>query len=310
VTVPPGSTGRQHELRHGEQSAVVVELGGALLDYTVGTRTVLDGVGPGDARISGGRGQLLVPWPNRVRDGRYRWRGRDHQLALSEPAARNAIHGLTRWTRWDVLDRDRRRVVLATTVWPQPGYPFQLAVSAEYALGDDGLTVGVTARNAGPDVAPYGVGQHPYLTVGTDLVDDAVLTVPAGAWLPTDDRGSPLPPERVAGGDYDFRAGRTIGPQPLDTAFTELERDDRGRAVVRLAHPTGSHGTDLWLGESVPYVQVFTGDTLADRDRRRRGLAVEPMSCPPDAFRSGTGVVALAPGDTHGARWGITPWPL
>ena len=308
MTVAGSPTGRQHELRHREHAAVVVELGAALRDYTVGTRRILDGVAA-DARITGGRGQLLVPWPNRVRDGRYRWQGRNLQLPLSEPAAGNAIHGLTRWMSWQPVERERHRVVLSATVWPQPGYPFHLAVAAEYALGDDGLTVGLTAHNAGPDVAPYGAGQHPYLTVGTDLVDAAVLTVPAGAWLPTDERGSPLPAERTAGSEYDFRAGRTIGPQVLDTAFTELEQDDRGRATVRLAHPTGSYGTDLWLGEGMRYVQVFTGDTLADADRRRRGVALEPMSCPPDALRSGTSVVALASGESHTLRWGIAPWP-
>jgi aldose 1-epimerase len=304
---PERPTGRQHELRHGEHRAVVVELGAALREYAVGGRRILDGDDAG-SRITGGRGQLLVPWPNRVRDGRYRWQGRELQLALSEPAAGNAIHGLTRWTSWQVLDRDERRAVLSATVWPQPGYPFHLTVSVEYALGDGGLAVRVTARNVGPDAAPYGVGQHPYLTVGTDLVDAAVLTIPAAAWLPTDDRGSPLSVEPVAGSGYDFRSGRSIGTQELDTAFTELERDERGRVVVRLAHPTGSHGSDVWLGEGLDYVQVFTGDTLADQARRRRGVAVEPMSCPPDAFRSGTSVVPLAPGGAHSVEWGITPW--
>ncbi|HYT09208.1 MAG TPA: aldose 1-epimerase family protein, partial [Mycobacteriales bacterium] len=280
-------TGRQHELRRGDHTAVVVELGGALRHYTAGDRPILDGVGAGE-QITGGRGQLLVPWPNRVRDGRYRWDGRDLQLPLAEPEAGNAIHGLLRWTSWQLLDRDEHRVVVGATVWPQPGYPFHLGVSAEYELGDDGLSIAVTARNVGERAAPYGVGQHPYLTVGTDRVDDAVLTVPAQTWLRTDDRGTPLATEPVAGSAYDFRSGRTIGPQLLDTAFAELDRDGSGRAVVRLAHPSGRHGTDVWLGEGADFVQVYTGDTLAELDRRRRGVAVEPMSCPPDALRNGT----------------------
>jgi aldose 1-epimerase len=108
--------------------------------------------------------------------------------------------------------------------------------------------------------------------------------------------------------EFDFRSGRAIGPQRLDTAFADLIRDDTGRVVVRLADPTGSHGTDLWLGENASYVQVFTGDTLSEPNRRRRGVAVEPMSCPPDALRSGTAVVALKPGDTHTVRWGLHTW--
>jgi aldose 1-epimerase len=300
-------TGQQHELRHGDQTAVVVELGGALRHYAAADRSLLDGFGP-EQRIDGGRGQLLVPWPNRIRDGRYRWQGQEHQLALSEPEAHNAIHGLLRWTSWALRYRDDARVVVGATVWPQQGYPFLLDVTAEYTLSRDGLSVTVTAENVGTEAAPYGAGQHPYFTVGTDLVDDAVLTVPAGQWLKTDERGTPVGAESVAGSTYDFREPRPIGGQRLDAAFADLERDGSGMAVVRLGHPSGRHGFDVWLGDGADYVQVYTGDTLPDPARRRRGVAIEPMSCPPDAFRSGTGLVAFNPGARHELHWGVTPW--
>lgn len=299
-------TGRQLTLRHGNQTAVVVELGGALRHYAIGDRAVLDGFGADD-RITAGRGQLLVPWPNRVKGGSYRWNGQDLQLPLTEPTSGNAIHGLLRWTSWQVLEADDSRAVLEVTLWPQPGYPFHLRVRAEYTLGDEGLEVAVAARNQGGNVAPYGVGQHPYLTVGTATIDEAVLTVPARSRLRTDELGLPVATEPVAGTPYDFRTPRAIGAQRLDTPFGDLERDARGRAVVRLAHPSGEHGTDVWLGEGADFLQVFTGDTLPETERRR-SVAIEPMSCPPDAFRSGTSVVALEPGERHTVRWGITPW--
>ncbi|MCD0484475.1 aldose 1-epimerase family protein [Streptacidiphilus sp. ASG 303] len=300
-------TGRQFRIARGDQSAVVVELGAALRHYEAGGRPVLDGFAADD-RISGGRGQLLVPWPNRITDGRYPWEGGEQQLPLTEPARGNAIHGLLRWTSWQPLEHGEDRVVLGATVWPQPGYPFRLDVRAEYALGPGGLEVAVTARNRSGAAAPYGIGQHPYLTAGTDLVDEAVLTVPARLRLRTGDRGTPVgDPEPVDGTPYDFRTPRPVGALELDTAYTGLEAGPGGRPAVRLAHPSGEHGTDLWLGEGVRAVQLFTGDTLAE-GARRRGLAVEPMSCPPDAFRSGTDLVVLAPGERHVLRWGLTPW--
>ncbi|MFD9378308.1 aldose 1-epimerase family protein [Streptomyces sp. NPDC059999] len=304
--MPESPTGQQFLLRSGEHSAVVVELGAGLRDYAVGGRRVLDGY-TADEPITGGRGQLLVPWPNRVSGGRYDWKGEELQLPLTEPEAGNAIHGLLRWASWEPLERAEDRILLGTTLFPQPGYPFHLGVRAEYALGSEGLAVTVTARNLGGSAAPYGVGQHPYLTVGTEQVDEAVVTLPARAWLPPADQGAPVTPRPVEGTEYDFRAPRVLGPQHLDTPFAELERNSAGRAVVRLAHPSGSHGSDLWLGEGAAYLQVYTGDTLPVPDRRR-GLAVEPMSCPPDAFRSGSGLVELAPGDLHTFRWGLTPW--
>ncbi|MER7661056.1 MULTISPECIES: aldose 1-epimerase family protein [unclassified Streptomyces] len=301
-----GPTGEQWEIRRDGQRAVVVQLGAALRHYEAGGRPVLDGFGA-DEPISGGRGQILVPWPNRVGDGRYRFGGGDLQLPLTEPEKHNAIHGLLRWSPWRLLAHAEDSVTAGTTVFPQPGYPFRLDVVAEYRLGPGGLDTTVSATNTGSVPAPYGVGQHPYLTVGTDRVDDVLLTVPARYRLRSDENGLPVGRESVDGTEYDFRTARPIGGAQLDTAFTGLERDPAGRAVVRLAHPTGRHGVDLWLGDGTRYVQVYTGDTL-DESHRRRGIAVEAMSCPADAFRSGTDLTVLEPGDGHVLRWGLSPW--
>ncbi|MGW6415741.1 gluconokinase, GntK/IdnK-type [Streptomyces sp. NPDC055055] len=303
---PAGPTGSSWRLVRGSQSAVVVQLGGALREYVVGGRSLLDGFSA-ESAITGGRGQLLVPWPNRVGDGRYRFEGRSLQLPLSEAEKGNAIHGLLRWSLWTPLARTDDSVLLGTTLCPQPGYPFLLDVRVEYRLGPEGLGVAVRAVNTGTETAPYGVGQHPYLTVGTDLVDSAVLTVPARYVLRTDERGLPVGRESVAGTPYDFRAARPIGDLRLDTAFTGLDRLPDGHAIVRLAHPSGQHGIDLRLGEGTRCVQVYTGDTLPERERRR-AVAVEAMSCPPDAFRTGTDLTVLPPGATHVLRWGLSPW--
>ena len=299
-------SGEQIELRHGDQTAVVVQVGGALRTYDVAGRAVVDGFDV-TAKVDGGRGQVLAPWPNRVRDGRYRWAGQDQQLALSEAATRNAIHGLVRWVPWSVIERTPSSATVGARVWPQPGYPFLLDVAAAYALDAGGLSVTLTGRNAGDVPLPYGVGQHPYVTAGSDLVDDAVLTVPAAAWIRTDERGLPVSTEPVDGTPWDFRAGRQVGDLVLDTPFTELQRDGEGRVVVRLALGDGTHGVDVWGGQGTDYVQVFSGDTLAVA-RRRRGLAVEPMSCPADAFNSGAGLVTLEPGQEHTLQWGLHAW--
>lgn len=301
MTEPP--TGQQHQIRLGEQQAVVVQVGGGLRSYDVAGRLVLEGF-PAHARPDGGRGQLLVPWPNRIRDGSYRWANTEHQLGHSEVDKHNAIHGLLRWVGWSLLERTDSRVTVGAALWPQPGYPFRVDVSAAYELTDEGLCVTITARNQGSEPAPYGVGQHPYLTVGTDRVDDVVLTVPADSWVRCDDRGLPVAIEPVTGTPYDFRSPRAIGGTQLDTAYTALPRRGDGRVVVTLDSQDGSGGVDLWLGDGADYLQVFSGDTLA-LPRRRTGLAVEPMSCPPDAFNTGEGLVSLDPGATHTLRWGV-----
>jgi len=298
-------SGEQIEIRAGDQRVVVVEVGGGLRSYTVGDRNVLDGYGEAEMATAG-RGQLLVPWPSRIEDGTYDFAGGRHQLPLTEPEAGNAIHGLVRWANWSVGAREADRVVMEHTLHPQPGYPFSLALSVEYSLsGAAGLRVATTASNVGREACPYGCGAHPYVTVGTETVDSAVLRAPGHTVLQVDDRGIPTGAERVEGTEYDFDRPRRIGTTKLDNSFTDLERGDDGLARVELLHPDGEPAISLWLDASYPYLTLFTGDTQPSVDRR--SLAVEPSTCPPNAFRSGESIVVLEPGESTRSVWGIEP---
>jgi aldose 1-epimerase len=282
----------------------VVEVGAGVRSYFAGGRELLDGYGA-DEMCTSGRGQVLVPWPNRIEDGRYEFDGRSHQLALTEPTAANAIHGLVRWARWSVADQEPRRVVLEHLVLPQPGYPFAVALSVEYTLSETGLSVRKTATNVGSEPCPYGAGAHPYLTVGTDTVDSASLQAPGSTVLQSDERGIPTGRAAVEDTEYDFRRERTIGATTLDHCFTDLERDEDGLARVVLRDPESASGLTLWMDEAYGYLMLFTGDPLPDV--ARRSLAVEPMTCPPNAFRTGEDLIRLEPGGSFTGSWGLTP---
>jgi aldose 1-epimerase len=297
-------SGEQIELALGDQRAVVVEVGGGLRTYSAGGRELLDGYGV-DAMCTSGRGQVLIPWPNRLLDGSYEFEGRRHQLALTEPSAGNAIHGLVRWARWTVGEREPSRAVLEHVLHPQPGYPFALAIAIEYVLSDRGLRVQTTATNAGSSACPYGAGAHPYLAVGTSTVDPVILRAPGRTMIHADERGIPTGASSVEGTEYDFGEARTIGATKLDNAFTDLERGEDGLASVELRHPDDGTGLTLWADETYPYLQLFTGDPLPDVNRR--SLAVEPMTCPANAFRSGDGVIRLEPGSSFTSAWGLVP---
>lgn len=296
------ASGAQHEIWHGDQRAVVVEVGGGLREYTVAGRAVLEGY-RADEMADGARAQTLVPWPNRLRDGQFTWRGEQFQTALSEPDKRNALHGLVRWANWDAIEHAADHVAMAYTLHAQQGWPFPLRLHVDYRLGDGGLSVRASATNLGDVDCPYAAGAHPYLTVGTPHIDDAELAVPAATWYPTDERQIPVGREPVAGTACDFREPRRIGAQQIDFAYTDLDRERDGRARVRLI-ATGGATVALWLDTGYPYVEIFTGDTLAPH-RRRTGLGVEPMTCAPNGLQSGDGLVTLAPGETSAATWGI-----
>lgn len=300
ASIPP--SGEQHEIAYDEQRATIVEVGGGVREYEVGGRPVLDPY-PREAICDGAHGAPLIPWPNRLADGRYSLDGADYQVALTEPAKRNAIHGFLRWRSWQVRERTPERVVMGTTIHPLEGYPFALELSVAYELGEDGLTVTTTATNVGGGPCPYACGQHPYLSPGSGLIDDCSLELDARTRILTDaERQLPTGTEAVAGTDFDFRTARQLGDLRIDFAFTDLARDEAGRAWVRLSAPDSARA-ELWVDQSYPIVELYTGDTLSE-PRRRRGIGTEPMSCPPNAFQTGEGVLRLEPGGSARSQWG------
>jgi aldose 1-epimerase len=299
-------TGLQYEIKAGDYRATVTQLGAGLRELRFCGQPVIAGY-EADELPPAGAGQLLAPWPNRVDGGRYVFGGTEQHLALTEPGRGNAIHGLTRWMPWAAVSHDASAVRLRSAAHGQQGYPFALEIEAEYRLeSGTGLHVAITARNHGSHPAPYGTGQHPYLTVRTASVDDCELTLPAASWLPLDDRGIPSgPAQSVEGTPYDFGKPQLIGTTQLDHALTGLSRDSGGRAW---AHLTADGGTGtrvgLWAGQGYHWLQVFTGDPLGP-DLRRKAVAIEPMTCPPNAFVTGDDLLVLQPGDTVTHAWGI-----
>src|SRR4051794_17923538 len=155
-------SGRQIEIRTGdgaqESVATVVEVGGGLRSFDVGGRAVLDGYAA-DEMCTAGRGQLLVPWPNRLAGGRYTFDGQEHQLPITDGATGSAIHGLARWQRWELAAPASDTCVASLQIPPQPGWPFQLDVTTTYTVAPGRLQVTLEATNAGGGACPFGAGQ-------------------------------------------------------------------------------------------------------------------------------------------------------
>jgi len=294
-TRPLPPTGEQFEIAAGDVAATVTEVGAGLRVLTCAGLPYVESF-PVDRRPPGGAGTVLVPWPNRTAGGRWTWNGAAQQLVLSEPDAGNAIHGLLRTTFHDVVARSAEAVTLGARLAVQDGWPVPLAVQVRYAVAPDGLTVTHSVANIGADAVPFGVGAHPYLRAGNAATDDCRLQLGATTALPLE-KGLPTGPARPG----DLRA--PLAGLVLDHAFGGCVPAD-GDTLVRhrLLGPDG--GVELWAEPDFRWVQVFTPNRHPGRGR---AVAVEPMTCPPDALNSGTDLITLAPGESWTGSWGLRP---
>jgi len=286
-------------LRSGSAELAVDLRGGGLRRLVVDDWDLLDGY-PAGTVPQGRRGGVLVPWPNRLRDGRWTWEGHDEQLAVVSPESPNAMHGLVSWQPWAVLAATETAATVGTVLEARPGYPFRLAVALDYVLAGGSLSVTLRVRNLGSAPAPFGAGMHPYLHVGAHEeggIAGAELSVPARSVLEVDG-GLPT------GGSHRFHGdiGR-IGTRVFDDPLTDLVRDDDGWARVHLRGPLGD--LVLAVDGSWPWLQIYTGDQLPE-GQRRRSLAVEPMTCPPNALADGADLVVLDPGQAWSGIWTLS----
>jgi aldose 1-epimerase len=303
TSVVPAMTGTQWAIEADGHRAVVVEVGGVLRHYSVGDVQVLDGF-EADELSPASAGQILAPWPNRIRDGYYEFEGTAHQLPLTEPARHNAIHGLCNWSRWTLAEQSADAITVEYELPAQVGYPWWLTLRTRWQVSSAGLSCTQEVINNSTSNAPWGYSVHPYLQLPGVSVDETLLHVPGKTRIQPDNRLLPIGYVPVAGTEFDFTEPRAIGDLVMDVSFGEIEHDAAGITEVTIADPRSDNKLVLWADDKFKYWQIFTGDTLHG-ERFRRSVAVEPMTCPPDSFRTGRDLIVLAPGETWTASWGI-----
>src|SRR5690625_286567 len=301
-TTLPGAGERT--LAHGDHQAIIVETGAGIRSYTLDGVHLLGGYPP-ERLCPSARGQWLVPWPNRIRDGKYTYADEEQVLPIQDPEPDSAIHGLARWAPVGVLDQDAARVELGAVRPARPGYPWSLEMRVTWELSADGLAATLTVRNLAAEPVPFGAGAHPYLAAGgtfRELVDAGEITVPGATRLTGEN--SFLTERKGVDESDDFRTARRVGTHQLGL-YTDLDRGDDGLARVVFDREDGWQVT-LWQDESWPFVLLYTSDQVSESEGRRTSVAVEPMTCAVDAFNSGDGLITLAPGEEFTGRWGIS----
>lgn len=296
--------GQSLPLRRGAVEARIGSVAATLRSLTVGgahlTQPTRD-----DRVPSSSNGIALAPWPNRVRDARWTWRDQPQQLDVTEPERDNALHGLLRFTDYEVRERSEDAVTLGAVIYPQHGWPFLLETWMRYRLLDDGIEVVHGARNHATEPAPFAAGSHPFLRVGDVPIADLALVVPASRYVAVDDRLNPTGLVPVGGTALDLRDGPRVGGLALDTAYGEIAFTDvvdgRGTSASLIA-PDGSR-TILRQDLDWGWVQVYTSHEFRGDDGPIDAIAVEPMTAPPDALNSGTGLHWIEPGESWEGGW-------
>ena len=263
----------------------------------------------GGSGKQGGQGDVLIPFPGRISDGRYTFEGQSLQLECNDKEGPNAIHGFVRSLPWHVREAHPNKATfeirLDADTYTGQGYPFSLAVGVTYNLGASGLTCTFTVKNVGQKAAPVGVGFHPYFTVGTSLIDEAEVQIPGTAFLEFNERLVPTGEIlNVIGTPWDYRRFREIGRQRFNHCYVQLERDAQGMATASLRHTAGDRSIDITMDRAFSAVVVYTGDAIAEAPRA--ALAIEPMTCASDAFNHPDwGLKRLVPGEIFSGRYTI-----
>lgn len=245
-------------------------------------------------------GAVLAPWPNRIEQARYVHQETTYQLEVTEESTGAAIHGLLHDVDLSVQQQRDDQVQLSGVLEPTEGYPFRLEVVLTYRVSSFlGLTATLavryipdaTAAAEGTDddepavpTAPFGVGFHPYLTAGGAPLKACRLRLPASTVAKTKTSGKMVSRKSVSG-DMDLTNGPLLSGLKIDHAYTGLPEEGW---TAELLH--GPSGMMVRMISDTPWVQVYTGERI-----NRSGVAVEPMTCPPNAFNSGHNLMQLAP---------------
>ncbi|NMN00437.1 aldose epimerase [Bifidobacterium sp. DSM 109958] len=304
--IPP-RTGQQYSIAFGDYKAVVTELGATLRKLTYKGKDVIVPLGPDDP-VTCCHGQILVPFPNRIKGGEYTFEGRTYTLPIDEHERNNAIHGYGYRSFWTLEELTETSV---TQSWRVPyllGYPFDVIVTAKRELTADGLEMTISATNNGDSDAPWALAIHPWLANGFGGYGDEIdghnaqcrLTIPADTHVTIDENLIPTGTEPVDGTKYDLRNGELLVNQPFDDAWTDVHHDENGRVTATFVRPDG---LTVHVGgdETVTSFQVCTG-TGFPAYKHPAGTAVEPQTAYANAFNTGNQLIVIKPGETSVTR--------
>lgn len=248
-------------------------------------------------------GATLVPWPNRVAGATWNFQGVEQYLEITEPEFGHANHGLLIGTDYEIISEFPDSLELCAMVMDQPGYPFILEFKVRYLIDPFGIRVKYSVLNLSSHSAPFAVGAHPYIRVGDEPVGKLQLEIGAKRALALDATYIPQHDFDVSGTVWDLRDGRLVSECATNATYTGLALE-KGFVVHRLTSHIGK-SVELWADHDFAWVQVYVKAEFESDNGTVTAIAVEPMTAPPNALRTGKGLQWLESGRRWEAEWGI-----
>ena len=241
-------------------------------------------------------GKILAPWPNRIKDGKYSFNKKDYQLPVNEVSKNNSLHGLVANSVWEITFQNQSKVILEHLLNQPAVYPGKLQLQVIYEIIESGVEITVLSENVGELSAPYGVSIHTYLVAGASVKNNELfLQIPADQFLEVDaERLLPIKLQPVTGSNFDFINSKKISDLFIDHAFNYSS--NYSRSISLLDQDRG--GVEMIFDDQSRWIQIHTADRELQADSRM-AVAIEPMTCPPDAFNSGIDLIVLEPGKKH-----------
>lgn len=242
-------------------------------------------------------GQVLAPWPNRIRDGEYSIDNILYKIPVNEYERNTALHGFLNAESWSLLKFSEQEISFKTITNKKEYYPFRLEIIVLYQLFQSGLKVTVTAKNLSFMPAPYGVGFHPYVILEIEReFHDWFLQIPADRYMKVDEeRYLPTQMEACRKDNFDFTNLKQIGNIKINHAFKFANSKEENTIFLLNAQGEGIY---LRCDKSIPWVEIYIPGHDHNSENQNF-VAIEPMSCPPDSFNSGVDLVWLHNTEVH-----------
>jgi len=298
------------DTKTGEFVSILPCLGGSINQMTLNNKGNLIKIMDGYSSIrdaeknltSSFKGSNLFPFPNRIADGKYNFNNQVYQLTLNFPQENNAIHGLLFDEEFKIVDKQDgatgSMLILEYEAKEAKGYPFRYYFKTLYRLRENnGFECEIQVTNLMDHPIPVAHGWHPYFKLGESQINDLQLQFQAKNILKVDKRNIPTG-ESIS---YNkFNKLTTILDINLDNCFRLSEENERAETIIM--NKSSDFGYKIWQetgSYKYNYLQIYTPP-------HRKSIAIEPMTCIPDAFNNKEGLIILSPSESFSVIWGIT----